>query len=349
MNTKAEIFLSYCWADEKIADEIYDYLVMNSNINLHRDKIDIGIWESIKKYMESIPNMDFVVLLISDSYLKSPNCMYEVMEVMRDRNYQNKIFPVIINKGIYNPVIRANYVIYWQKQYEELNNVLKEVDIPNLGRLGDDLKRRQDISSNIANFLDLVSDLNNPSIENIGISIENKLKEFNIISATYEQGEEVKEVGDLFDSLNIPKINATKAITDIEIARFMIDGFKTIKELLERLCIQLQTDNREQQFYVEHINTRESFFQFYHNGRKIGGLKLFLSDSLGSTNIGIANTTHYYSGNNTWNAMYSANVENGKIYFKETLSLGRNNGKMNVEDVVKDIWMKHIQPHIENR
>ena len=33
MNTKkAEVFLSYCWADEKKADEIYDYLVRNRNI-----------------------------------------------------------------------------------------------------------------------------------------------------------------------------------------------------------------------------------------------------------------------------------------------------------------------------
>lgn len=47
--------------------------------------------------------------------------------------------------------------------------------------------------------------------------------------------------------------------------------------------------------------------------------------------------------------MYSADAENGKIYFKETLSLCHNNGKMNVEDVVKDIWMKHIQLYIKNR
>lgn len=349
MNTKAEVFLSYCWADEKIADEIYDYLVRNSNINLHRDKIDIGTWESIKKYMESIPNMDYVVLLISDSYLKSSNCMYEVMEVMRDRNYQDKIFPVIINKGIYNPIIRANYVVYWQQQYEELNNVLKEINISNLGRLGDDLKRRQDISSNIANFLDLISDLNNPSIEDMGIAIENKLKECKIISVTYEQMEVVKESGDLFDSLNIPKVCETKAITDIEINRFMINSFKTIKELLEKLCVQFQTEHVEYQFWVEHVSTRESFFQFYHNGRKTGGLKLFFSDSLGTTNIGIANTAYYYSGNNTWNAMYSPEVENGKLYFKAALALWGSNEKMNVEDVVKDIWMKHIQTYIENR
>lgn len=44
----------------------------------------------------------------------------------------------------------------------------------------------------------------------------------------------------------------------------------------------------------------------------MGGLKLFLNDSFGTLSVGIANTTHYYRGNNTWNAMYSAEMENGE-------------------------------------
>lgn len=47
--------------------------------------------------------------------------------------------------------------------------------------------------------------------------------------------------------------------------------------------------------------------------------------------------------------MYSPEVENGKLYFKAALALWGSNEKMNVEDVVKDIWMKHIQTYIENR
>ena len=36
--------------------------------------------------------MDYTILLISDAYLKSSNCMYEVFEVMRDRRYKDKTF-----------------------------------------------------------------------------------------------------------------------------------------------------------------------------------------------------------------------------------------------------------------
>lgn len=61
---KFSIFLSYCWKDEKIANEIFDYFSNNINIKIHRDIIDIGKWYSIKDYMRSINDADYIILLI---------------------------------------------------------------------------------------------------------------------------------------------------------------------------------------------------------------------------------------------------------------------------------------------
>ena len=130
--------------------------------------------------------MDYTILLISDAYLKSSNCMYVVLEVMRDRHYDQKIFPVVINSGIYKPAIRAEYVKYWQKEYEDLNNSLQGIKIQNIGRLGDDLKRAQNISANVAEFLDMVSDMNNPAIEDACMAHEGKLKERKFIASVPE-------------------------------------------------------------------------------------------------------------------------------------------------------------------
>ena len=169
------LFLSYCWKDSNEADKIYDFFKSSRNIELHRDTIDIGKWGSIKEYMQSISDMDYTILLISDSYLKSANCMYEVLEVMRDRNYRDKIFPAVIYSGIYNPITRAKYVKHWQDEFSELESTLKEINVQNLGKLNEDLKRRQDISSNVAEFLSVVSDMNNPNIEDVCVLIEEKL------------------------------------------------------------------------------------------------------------------------------------------------------------------------------
>lgn len=178
---KIEIFMSYCWKDDKIADRIEAYLGSNYNIRLHRDKLDIGNWKSIKEYMHTIVYMDYIILLISNHYLKSENCMYEVLEVMRDRKYKDKIFPVVINTEIYNPVVQARYVLYWQDKYKELDYEVKKIGYVDARGLLEDLKRRQDISANMVEFLKCVSDKNNPYIGDACEAIEQKLRKENII------------------------------------------------------------------------------------------------------------------------------------------------------------------------
>ena len=178
---KTEIFLSYCWQDEKIAADIYSYLSKYPNIDVHKDTIKIKKWESIKDYMQKVESVDFAVLLISDAYLRSRNCMYEVLELMRDRKYKDKIFPAVISKEIYKPAVIASYVKYWQDQQQELEDQLCGVKLQNLGKLNRELKVIQDITSNIADFLDLIGDLNNPEIPDVNIEITKKLEERGVI------------------------------------------------------------------------------------------------------------------------------------------------------------------------
>ena len=136
---------------------------------------------SIKEYMHSVRYMDYTILLISDAYLRSRNCMYEVLELMRDRMYKNKIFPADVSKEIYNPVVVANYVKYWQDEQQQLEAQLSNLRIQYLGNLNQKLKMIQDIASNTADFLDLIGDMNNPDIDEITIEISKKLAEWGVI------------------------------------------------------------------------------------------------------------------------------------------------------------------------
>lgn len=182
MTKNNKIFLSYCWDDDKIANGIYEYFKKNIGVELYRDKINIKTFGSIKSYMQSIVDMEYTILLISDSYLKSSNCMYEVLEVMKDRNYRNKIFPAVISNRIYNPIERAKYVKYWKDEFNKLHIELQGIEPHEMGRLGEDLKRYQNIASNVAEFLDVISDMNNPDIININIAITNKLNEKGLLN-----------------------------------------------------------------------------------------------------------------------------------------------------------------------
>lgn len=174
---KINIFLSYNWEDNSQADDIYDYFNGKQGIKIYRDKIEIKAWENIKEYMDSIAKMDYTFLLISETYLKSLNCMYEVMEVMRSKIYQEKIFPIVINKEIYKPIHRVSYIKYWTNEYNELEKAMNGIKYDALGKLGNDLKKIGDIKNNIGDFLDTISNMNNPEISDVKEEIEKKLLE----------------------------------------------------------------------------------------------------------------------------------------------------------------------------
>ncbi len=78
---------------------------------MKRDVRDIGAWKSIREFMTNIREQDYAVLIVSDLYLKvsdlylkSRNCMFEVTEVMKERAYGKRIFPAVVECGIYDPL-----------------------------------------------------------------------------------------------------------------------------------------------------------------------------------------------------------------------------------------------------
>lgn len=343
---KVNIFLSYCWDDSNEADRIYDYFKGNQNIELHRDKIDIKKWGSIKEYMQSISNMDYIILLISDLYLKSANCMYEVLEVMRDRNYRDKVFPAVICSGIYSPLTRAKYVKHWQDEFKELESTLKEINMQNLGKLNEDLKRRQNISSNIADFLDIVSDMNNPNITDVCVSIEEKLSQKGFLGSGSSQ---ISDANDLFATLGISQTKFNAEPTDLEINQFVRDSFNRIVKLLSQLCQQYQTQNAWAQVQIEQVDTRTVIYQFYRNGQLARGLELFLNNmfSGGRENIGLSDYTMSFGSGNSWNGMYNAKFIDGELKLYATMSFMNSQKAMTVEEVVADIWEHYIQIYLE--
>lgn len=196
-----KIFISYSWNNKDIADMI-DQKFKEKDINLTRDERDLKFKESVKEFMQSIGKHDYVIMLISDSYLKSTNCMYEVMEVMRYRQYKERILFILlrdedkkyynnyenrmkndenfinlkIGTNIYDTVARIEYVKYWQGKQEELENEIKYIkeEIYKIEYL-QELKRIRSILGNIGEFTELLSDLKSEPLETL---IESDFKMF---------------------------------------------------------------------------------------------------------------------------------------------------------------------------
>ena len=347
MNTyKAEVFLSYCWKNDDIANMIEQHFKSYGHINMHRDKIDIGNWGSIKEYMHSISKMDFTILLISKEYLESSNCMYEILEVMRDRDYREKIFPAVIDTTIYSPSGRAQYVKHWQDEYAKLSESLNGIATANLGRLSDDLKRIQDIAANVAIFLDTVADMNNPQIKEVNIAIENKLKEQGIFSQGVKANVVVDGPDDILKRLNITSNPIRKEFTDLDKNRFITSQYVEINSLLQQLFKQIEAKNTLCQIETETIDSRNTVYTFYRAGQLSTSIKIFLSNMLDSNlSIGISQGIHSTS-NNSWNGNYSVEVIDGTLVLRNFMSMTNRQCLTNSEEVVKDIWDTYIDPYL---
>lgn len=168
-------FLSYCWNDTEQANSIDNYL-RDRGIKVTRDIRGVDNWQSLKDFMQSIRDNDFAILLISEKYLQSTNCMYEVLEIMKEQKYRSRIFPAVIDSTIYTTEKQIEFVQYWENRVRTLKGNLSSLEYTNGLALGYELKKAEDISRSIAAFLVGISNMKNPDIDNVNEAIYKKLK-----------------------------------------------------------------------------------------------------------------------------------------------------------------------------
>ena len=77
--------VSYAWNDESkaLVDRLCEQ-AKQRGITILRDINGLWLGASITRFMQGLAKGDRVFVVLSDKYLKSPNCMYELMEVWRN-------------------------------------------------------------------------------------------------------------------------------------------------------------------------------------------------------------------------------------------------------------------------
>ena len=164
MNKK--IFISYSWSDSKVVD-IIDNDFMSIGIFLIKDQRDAKDYESLTTFMKKIRNTNFAILVISDDFLQSRNCMYEVIEFLKEKDFKDKLLPVVLDDVSLDPKGKAKYQEYWKKEYDELVEVADELPPEDRVTQDKDLRHYKLISMQIGDFLDTLSDLRFESYENL--------------------------------------------------------------------------------------------------------------------------------------------------------------------------------------
>ena len=151
-----KIFLSYCQKNKNEADVI-DAAFSRKGIELTRDERDLEYKEEIEKFMQKIREHDFAILLISHEYLLSPNCMYEFLEVLKEKDCKEKMLPIILVHNFYDSNCRIKYSEQWKNKVEKVENEMRQLSAKemwiSLGSKSEELKKYKKIELEIDSII----------------------------------------------------------------------------------------------------------------------------------------------------------------------------------------------------
>lgn len=157
------VFISYAWGgeSEQVANQI-DTSLRERDIHIVRDKRDLRFKGSIQEFMERIGRGHCVIVIISDKYLRSANCMFELVEIAEHKQFHERIFPVVLKDAkIYNATERLDYVEFWEQEKEKLNERTKRLsDLSHIEGVPEELNNYDRFRDQISRLTSILKDMN---------------------------------------------------------------------------------------------------------------------------------------------------------------------------------------------
>lgn len=194
---KKTIFLSYAQNNSQIAEKM-DLALQDLGYDVKRDIRDIERWDSLRKFMKTIRKEDYVVFLVSDTYLHRDNCLFEVMQFLKDELYEKRAFPIAIDftldeqeqrgndgyiKSMFEPEYIAEIILFWQHRAQSFKNLVNQISAENRAELDAKYREIANMAQTASEFLtkffgdELLMTMNpeDPQYKSIAMKIDNKI------------------------------------------------------------------------------------------------------------------------------------------------------------------------------
>ena len=221
------VFISYAWGKEReeMVNQI-EQALQDRGLRIIRDKRELGYKGSIKGFMERIGRGDCVIVVVSDKYLRSPNCMFELVEIAENKEFHDRIFPVVLaDADIYKPVKQIQYIKHWEDEIKELKQTLGTVDPTHLEGIYEQLNLYDRIRDNISRLTAILSDMNTLTPEmhqetdflDLYNAIEKRMKENTTITTSEEAREAKSTESGTKSGGNVSATNGSIAIGGLNI------------------------------------------------------------------------------------------------------------------------------------
>jgi len=133
-----QVFVSYAWGDEtpegrRRAEMVDDLCTVlgQQKVKVRRDRDEMRPGDLISEFMDRLAEGDFVLAVISDKYLRSEYCMYELFSIYRNcadkpTRFVEKVVPLILaDATLADPAERLQRAIYWTQMEAKLKPLVE--------------------------------------------------------------------------------------------------------------------------------------------------------------------------------------------------------------------------------
>ncbi|NQZ10570.1 MAG: TIR domain-containing protein, partial [Algicola sp.] len=161
-----EVCISYKRQDtsQQIVDQFCEQ-AKAQKVHVVRDIDALKMGDSIQAFMRRIGKCKRVVIILSDAYLKSGYCMYELYDIWLNSKADPQIFGNHVKAfklddvTIDNIVSRLEYAGFWQDKFNQINDAVNKYGANTLGTKDlEEFKRIQQFYLNVSNILAEIAD-----------------------------------------------------------------------------------------------------------------------------------------------------------------------------------------------
>lgn len=168
----SRIYFSYAWKNEKetIIDKLYNSL-KKDGFNVIRDKANLEYRGLISGFMKDIGKANIIIVSISDKYLRSRFCMFELYEIYRNcgmnkEAFAKKVFPIREEDiNLSDAAVIDEYADYWKAEELEHEAIVKDKSQATTSEQFAQYDAVQRIARELGNLLNFLSDINSLNIE----------------------------------------------------------------------------------------------------------------------------------------------------------------------------------------
>ena len=241
---KQSLFISYCWKDgNTYTDELETQL--KDEFDVQRDKSQLIANDDIYDFMSKIANCDNVIIVLTEEYVKSLNCMLEMAFLVSQDDWPMKAIVLVIDNSLYSIERKLEIINYWLLRQKTCADGMRDEEV---GRTLWEEERNyiDQICEQVEKFLRGLSRRKNPSQiavvnEVIKKSKRNRKDEIDLIS----RGEEfVKEYISQNGNITLKELTEASNRSTASVRR-------TISRLLEQGSIEKVGIGRETRYIVK--------------------------------------------------------------------------------------------------